>query len=236
MTTQLIIAVCGDSITGCSGRWPFQALGVTSAGDCGEPLLQSPCTYYNGRMMMRNMAISGSRLAGGSGVGTIRPAYVDTIYAVKALSPSGTGTPARLRKYLYINAIGSNDGAIGGLGSVAAYAAAVAADIVAGKTAGADYGWICSLLPRADAAGPMDETNRLAYNALVTDSAWRLANGVDDCIDLASATHAAPAFLPVNSGGDTTWFDADNIHPTAALSAECGVIALAKFNALLAVI
>ncbi len=50
----------------------------------------------------------------------------------------------------------------------------------------------------------MTELNRLAYNALVADSAWRLSNGIDDYIDLASAGHAQPQYLPVNNGGDTT--------------------------------
>ena len=235
MTANLIIAIAGDSITGCAGRWPFPALTVTSTGDCTSPAAQTAASYASGRLLMRNMAISGSHLAGdpaNNPVSFIRPTYIDPLYAIKMFARSGP-TP---RKYLYINAIGSNDGAIAAYPSVALYAAAVAADIVAAKAAGADFGWICGLLPRADAGAALTEANRLAYNALVTDPSWRAANGVDDCIDLSSAAHAGPLNLPANNGGDTTWYMADNIHPQNVLSAEIGVIALAKFNALLATI
>lgn len=223
MSTELTVMICGDSISGCSGQWPYHAFNITSVGDCGDPLIQRTCTYYSGLMLLRNMAISGTRLASGSNnVGVIRPTYVDPIYARKSFSRSG----ATARKYLYINAIGSNDGAIDGYATPALYAAAVAADIVAAKNAGADYGWICALLPRGD--GVMTEPNRLTYNPLAASPSWRLANGVDDYLDLPSAPHAGPANLPINNGGDTTWYMDDNVHPQDVLSAEIGAIARAK--------
>lgn len=233
MSTALIIIHTGDSIAASGNHWPFQALGAIQVGDSGVPVVQTAATYYyGGRIIMRNAAIAGTRIDGTNGVGTMRPAYVDPVYALKTLSRPGM----RPRKYLYINAIGTNDGAIGGYASVALYAAAVAADIASAKTLGADYGWIVSLLPRADGGAMLTEPNRLAYNALVNDPTWRAAHGVDDCIDVASAAHAGPQFLPANSGGDLTWYLADNIHPQDVLSIEMGVIALAKYNALLAVI
>ena len=227
MSTKLIVGISGDSIAGPVNCWPYQALGVTSVGDASTPLMQRQCTYYSGQMILRNMAITGGRLNGGDGaVSVLRPLYVDILYAHAGFAGSG----ASPRKSLYINAIGTNDGVLSTFGTVAAYADAVALDIAAAKTAGATYGYIVSILPRADIGGPMIEANRLIYNALVTNAAWRLARNVDDCIDLASdSIMGNPANLT-----NATYYNADLIHPTTAGQARLAVIAIAKLNALVA--
>ncbi len=233
--SELVIMVCGDSISGCGSCWPYQMMGTTYKGDCGAPDVQTSVTYLSGALLLNNMAISGSKLSGNSiAVSTIRPAYVDPVYSVKALLPQTAATsilPA-VRKYLYINAIGANDQAIDGYATPALYAVAVATDIAAGKSAGADFGWICTLTSQAGAGQARID----AYNTTITDPSWLLAHGVDACLDLASAAHAGPQFLPANSGGDTTWYHADNLHPQAVLQAEMAAIALAKVTALLAII
>ena len=68
-----------------------------------------------------------------------------------------------------------------------------------------------TLLPQAD--GVMTEANRLAYNALLTSSSWRAANGIDGVIDFAGQTTMGnPTNLRANNGGDTAYYNADNIH------------------------
>jgi hypothetical protein len=70
-----------------------------------------------------------------------------------------------------------------------------------------------TLLPRAD--GTMTESNRLAYNALLTSSSWRAANGIYGVIDFADqAIMGNPANLLANNGGNTTYYNTDNIHYT----------------------
>ena len=70
-----------------------------------------------------------------------------------------------------------------------------------------------TLLPQAD--GVMTEANRLAYNALLTSSSWRAANGIDGVIDFAGQpTMGNPTNLRANNRGDTTYYNADNLHYT----------------------
>lgn len=224
----------GDSITGPVGRWPWQALNVTSRGDAGVPAVAASCTYVSGKIVFRNMAISGTRLNtnGFPDLVQLAPVDIDPIVAVKSVASNGGSSIAPKSIWIFSNSIGSNDGALGGLGSVAAYAAANAAATVARKTAGYDIAGMTTLIARGD--GVLTETNRLPYNALLNNPSWQASNGIDFVWDLASATHAAPQFLPINSGGDTTWFMSDNVHPQDALSAELGVIALAGLNTIIA--
>jgi hypothetical protein len=213
MTTKLVVTITGDSIAASAGRWPYQYLGVTSRGDSSSITSMAPAVYRTGNIICVNMAVSGTTLAGGGdSVNNIAPTYVDPVVARKSL-PGLT-----LRKYLFLSAIGSNDSAMGGLASPTLYAAAVAAMAQARRTAGYDLISLCTLLPRGD--GSMTEPHRLEYNGKLTDSAWRLSNGVDYVFDLAGEpTVGNPANLPVNNGGDTTWYDSFSIHPQDVSSA-----------------
>lgn len=223
MTTLLCWCHSGDSIGASGNTWPFQALGVSSRGDSSSKDAQAAAVYRVGDILLKNMAVSGTKLTGvsGSDIVQLAPSYIDTIPARKSFAGG------RTRKFLFTTSIGSNDSAVGGLASPAAYAAAVASACRDRKSAGYDYAWMGTLTPR----GSIPEPDRLAYNALLADSAWRLANGIDDYIDLTSAAHAQPQYLPINNGGDTTWFDEFSIHPSTALQAEMAAIALAKITA-----
>jgi hypothetical protein len=203
----IVLAITGDSITGCyssNNDWPFQLLNVVGVGDCGQPTMQGFATYQSGNILMRNMAISGTRLAAGSNpVTSIALTWVDPIAAVKSF-PGG-----QRRVYEYICAIGSNDGAIDSYATPALYAAAVAANAQLRRTAGFDKILLTTLLPRGD--GTMTEPNRLAYNATLTNAAWQIANGIDGVIDFASQPIMGnPANLT-----NTLYYNTDLIHPTA---------------------
>jgi|SRR5580692_9123580 hypothetical protein len=206
-STNLVWVHTGDSISGCGTRWPFQYINQTSFGDCTFPASQQSATYIDGNILLLNMAISGSRLAGTNGVTSLMSPFVNPVVNVKKIF----GLVAR--KYLLTCAIGSNDGAIDSYATPALYAAAVAAEMQVGRTAGFDEIVLCTLLPRGD--GVMTEPNRLAYNSNLTNSSWRTANSIDGVLDLASdAIMGNPANLPVNNGGVDTYFLSDNVHPT----------------------
>ncbi len=79
----------GDSISGSAGTWPYLTIGQSSRGDATFPLVQNGATYkkaYGGdTLLLKNMAISGTRLAGTNGVSALRPTYVDPVYAIKSV-------------------------------------------------------------------------------------------------------------------------------------------------------
>lgn len=229
MSTKLIVGVSGNSITGPAGRWPYPAFGVTSLGDASQLGTMFSYTYYSGRMMLRNVAITGARLltptSPPNAISLVRPAYIDPLYARKSFIKAGCSP----RFNLYISSGGINDNYVDST-SVASYMASLAADCVAAKAAGADAVWLTSHIAGGSVTA---QANWSAANALVQDASWRSAHGVDDYIDFASAAHGQPANL-----SDATYYlqESPVQHPTDVLSAEMGVIALAKLNALLATI
>ncbi len=158
----------------------------------------------------------------------LAPVYVDPVI------PIGYAVPPfdRTRRYIFTTAIGSNDGALGGLADYTTYAAAVATCCVARKTAGYNLVGICTLLPRSSG---MIEANRLGYNALVMDSSWRSGHGIDFAIDLASQAIMGD---PANTT-NATYYDQNpvaGIHPTAAGHALLAPIYLAGVNAAIAML
>jgi lysophospholipase L1-like esterase len=221
MTHKLVLVFGGDSISGGVGSWAFQSIGVTSVGDDGQPAVQAASGYQkaDASILMLNMAIGGAQLANLSSIG---PTYIDPVVVHKADTPAGL-IP---RKYLFVNAMGSNDSAIDGFATVADYAAANAAAAVARKTAGFDICAMTTLLPRND--GPLTESHRNEYNALITNSSWRATNGIDYAVDLASeATMGNPATC-----ANTTYY-IDGIHPTSTGQALLAPIAASVWAAVL---
>jgi lysophospholipase L1-like esterase len=209
--TLLVWVNTGDSIAGAAGRWPYQYLGLASKSDTGDIKTMNQAVYNKSGLRFCNMAVSGSTLGstGPNDVLNIVTTYVDPVVARKSI-PGLTA-----RKYLFTCAIGTNDGCLGGLGSVAAYASAVASMAQSRRTAGYDLIGLCTILPRTDAAGPMIDSNRVAYNTLLTDSSWRSSNGIDYVIDLAGETTMGNIANTTNA----TYYNSDNIHPTDAGSA-----------------
>jgi lysophospholipase L1-like esterase len=212
--TLLVWVNTGDSIAGAAGRWPYQYLGLASKSDTADIKTMNQAVYVKTGLLFCNMAVSGTVLgSAGTGassdVANIVTTYVDSVVARKSI-PGLTA-----RKYLFTCAIGTNDGCLGGLGSVAAYASAVASMAQARRTAGYDLIGLCTILPRTDAAGPMIDSNRVAYNTLLTDSSWRSSNGIDYVIDLAGETTMGNIANTTNA----TYYNSDNIHPTDTGSA-----------------
>lgn len=200
----------GDSISASDGTWPFRTLGVTTRGDSGLPHMQAAATYRNaaGTVLFKNMAISATRLTGPNGVDQIVPAYVNPIYAVKMVA-GGAGV-VQSRKYLVTCAIGSNDACVGEYANPTLFASAVAAQMQVCRANGADLIGLCTILPR-NGTGVATAENRATYNGHLTDSSWRLANGIDYVFDVASeATMGNP-----DNVTNATYYS-DLIHPTAA--------------------
>jgi hypothetical protein len=212
--TLLVWVNTGDSIAASAGRWPYQYLGLASKSDSTIIDTMVQATYQKSGLLFCNMAVSSTRLgvfgAGStSDVVNIVTPYVDPIVTRKSI----TGlTP---RKYLFTCAIGSNDGCIAIEASVSDYASKVATMAQARRTAGYDLIGLCTILPRTDSGGPMIDSNRVAYNALLTNSSWRLSNGIDYVIDLAAETTMGN----ISNTTNATYYNSDNIHPTDTGSA-----------------
>ena len=218
----VVFVASGDSLTGCSQDAFFSWIGLTSTGDCTYPVAQSGSVYVSDtvanvsgvRVIGVNMGISSTRLCTNmpNDVCFLAPVWIDPIVAYKkVVGGGGSGSSIPPRIYVIDCAIGSNDGAVGSYGDPTDYAAAVARACVARKAAGFNYALMTTLLPRGD--GTMTEANRLAYNALLTSPSWRTANGIDGVIDFAGqAIMGNPANLPVNNGGNTTYYNSDSIH------------------------
>jgi hypothetical protein len=233
----LIWVASGDSITGCvtvGTSWVFQYLGIASRGDCSTSFAQSGQIYSTANINCLNMAVSGTHLSSGTdNCASLAPTYFDPVVANKKTTGFGGSSPVPRRKYMFSCSIGSNDGAIGGLATPAAYAAAVAAVCAGRKAAGYDLAMMTTLLPRGD--GTMTEPNRLAYNSQLTTVGWAASVGVDFIVDFASdSIMGNPANLPVNNGNVLTWFNSDNIHPTTAGHARLVPILTPAMNTILA--
>jgi hypothetical protein len=222
-STIVVFVASGDSLTGCSQDAFFSWIGLASTADCANPQDQAGALYVSDtvsnvsgvRVIGANLGVSGTRLSQGTfNFESIAPTYIDPIVAyTKVVGGSGKGASIPSRVYIIDCAIGSNDGAIGSQGDPTDYAAAVASACVARKTAGFTYALMTTLLPRGD--GVMTEPNRTAYNALLTSSSWRASNGIDGVIDFAGQSIIGnPANLPANNGGNTTYYNSDNIHYT----------------------
>jgi hypothetical protein len=230
MTKQLVIVFAGDSIAAVDDSWTYQSIGATGNGGSGNQLMESLACYRksDGSILVMNMAVAGSGLSvrGFPDLVQLAPGYIDPIVANKTI----VGAPSDyVRKYLFVNAIGSNDGGIDGLGSVANYAAANAAAAVARKTAGFDLCAMTTLLPRLDTA-TMVESNRLAYNTLLRDSSWRASNGIDFLVDIASeATMGDPANV-----SNTTYYGDGMTHPTTFGYSLIAVVAASEWTTILA--
>ena len=249
MTKQLVIAVCGDSISATSAGegfvdcWPYKVLGIVPSIPAAPPAVETAfwpayqdlwtLRSSDNSRLLKNMAISGSGLsniANGLGIRAsvmqVAPAYVDPVVA------SSKSAGATVRKYLYICFIGSNDhgclcGDLGitGAGDPVAYSNAVATSIAARKTAGFDLTAICTLLPRDDAT--MTEVQRAAYNSILTPT-WAASKGIDYVIDFASDSIMGVFANTSNA----TWYQAiDRTHPTDAGQARLAVIAKAVTDA-----
>ncbi len=233
----LVVAAGGDSLTGCARDWFFHTLNVTSIGNCGVPFDQAAAVYPSSigpKVLGVNLGISGTRLSAGSNPFTaMASSYMAPIAAVKTVSSfAAIGTPIRgpPRYYLALCGIGSNDGAVGSDGTPAAYAADHASVCSALKANGYNWTLMVTLLPRAD--GTMTETDRLAYNATITDPTWQSQHGIDGVVDIASEpTCGNPANLPANNGGATTYYDSDNIHYNDTCGALFAPIVKAKLKA-----
>ena len=224
VNTIVVFVASGDSLTGCSQDAFFSWIGKTSTAQCQNPQDQAASLYVSDtvanvsgvRVIGVNIGISGARLNSGAQTdfANLAPVWIDPIVVYKTVSGFGkVSSTIPNRIYVIDCAIGSNDEAIDGYATPALYAAAVASACVARKTAGFNYALMTTLLPRAD--GTMTESNRLAYNALLTSSPWRAANGIDGVIDFAGQTIMGnPVNLPANNGGDMSYYNADNIHYT----------------------
>ncbi len=184
------LVTSGDSITGCSNDYPFQALANPTKGDCGVPSVQATQTYYSRAassvpIMWRNMAIAGTRLNsnGFPDLVPLAPVYIDPIVGTH---------PFKGLELIFVTAIGSNDACIGGLADAPTYAAAVATCCVARKTAGYSRIAMSTVLPRGD--GTMTQGNWASFNSTITGNGWAAANGIDyiivrtivACADLSS--------------------------------------------------
>lgn len=225
MTTKPYWLASGDSITGPTGTWFYQYLGVTSLGDATQITTMDPYTYTNGVLIARNVGIAGTRLNtnGFPDLVPLAPSHIDTVPAVKALSAGTVSPPTAqpIRKYIFSCSIGSNDGATGshGTGNSALYAADVGQACKDRRTAGYDRLIISTLLPRTD--GGMLETDRLAYNAKIKDPTFMALWGIDGIFDFASdAIMGDPATCSnstyYNQNGVNGYSGISGLHPTFA--------------------
>ena len=168
--------------------------------------------------IIKNMAVSGTRLNsnGFPDLVPLAPGYIDPVFAVKVESQFGGSSSVPTRKYIFLDAIGSNDGAVGNFGGtdVSDYVAADSAMCAARVTAGADAVLRTTLLPRND--GLLTEPNRLTFNTLVpTVTTYNVI------VDLASqSTMGNPSTC-----GNTTYY-VDGVHPTSAGAALLAPILL----------
>jgi hypothetical protein len=227
MTKQLIVVFGGDSLSSNDNSWTYQSIGVAGNGQDGSQVMQSTQCYRksDGSILVMNMAVAGTRLNSTNGfpdLVPLAPSYIDPIVAHKVIVGSSS-----IRKYAFVNSMGTNDGATGGLGSVSAYAAANASATVDRKTAGFDFTVMGTLLPSN--GGVLSEPNRTAYNSLLTDSGWRASHGIDYVVDLASETTMGnPATC-----SNTTYY-VDGTHPTTAGYALLAPIAAGVWSTILA--
>lgn len=219
MTTTIILGISGDSIPhqydGGAHSFVYQFMnGTPGAGDDG---ISMPAMDFrilrNGNVICKNLSFPGaSRISSGSpskfNSTYTAQTYLDPVATTRTITNARPSSPTR--KYVYFDQIGTNDNAlINGSGTVAAFADAMAQKNNDRKTAGWGIGILCTLLPRND--GILTEPNRLAYNAFLTDPAWRAARSIDAVCDFAAdATMGNPA-----NCGNLTWFQ-DGVHPTTA--------------------
>jgi hypothetical protein len=213
MTHLVGLVHSGDSIAGNNANaYFFQAWGWTGRGDQTAPATQAIATYYATNLIARNMGIGGTRLNsnGFPDLVPMAPGWIDTIIPTSyAVPPFG-----RTRRYIFTTAIGHNDTCVGsyGPGNPGPYAADVATCCVARKSAGFNLAGICTILPATGVSGQA-ETDRLAYNALIISSSWRVAHGIDFAIDLASETTMGN---PANCTNATYYLQdgVPGVHPT----------------------
>lgn len=220
MSKLVIVGFFGDSITGCTAVgvcWPYQYLGATGIGDCGSPSSQAGCQYYGTisgvPVVAKNLAISGTRLNTGSpSITSQATGYGDPMVTGSGGAVgSGGVTPIPTRKFIAVFMPGSNDGCING--TVAQFAADVATWAAARKAAGWHKRILCTPVTRGD--GVLAEPNRQIYLSIVNAAGWAAANNIDAIADFGNdSIMGNPANLPLNNGGDTTYFNSDNTHPT----------------------
>jgi hypothetical protein len=228
------LVTTGDSITGCSNDYPFQALGNPDEGDCGVPGTQAMQTYYSRLassvpIMWRNMGISGSRLNtnGFPDLVPLCPGFINPIPA---------SSPFKGLKMIFTTGIGSNDACVGpyGLGGYAQYAADVAACCVSVKTAWLALGasevrlGMCTVLPRGD--GTMTQADWAGYDATLTGAGWAAANGIDYIIDVNSQSQMGQWTAPSNP---LLYNASDMVHPTPFGASLLAPIFLAGINSLI---
>ena len=227
------LVTSGDSITGCSLDYPFQALGNPTTGDCGVPSTQYGQTYYSRLassvpLMWRNMAISGSRLNtnGFPDLVPLAPGFINPI--------PGT-SPFKGLKMIFHTAIGSNDACIGGFSTTTDYAVAVAALCVSVKTAWLALGAsevllsMSTILPRGD--GTMTQANWISFNTTITGAGWAAANGIAVIIDLNGQSQMGVWTAPNNP---LLYNSGDLVHPTTFGQSLLAPIFLSGVDALIA--
>lgn len=126
------------------------------------------------------------------------------------------------RQYVLFFAVTNNLGS----GGVTAYAEAWGQYALDAKAAGFDKVVTSTVLSRTDSQAT--DTVRNALNAILRDSAWRAAHGIDALADFAAdsimGVDAAPTVNP-------TYF-ADGVHPSAAGNARLTPIFTATLNGL----
>jgi hypothetical protein len=252
MTKKLFWIVAGDSITSTATPvkcWPFHYLGLTPTYDnttcfgVDGIFWQSCRVYRTGNVILKNMAITGSTLADQIDISfyAFKDTLVDPTYAVKTITPAGAPAPSG-RVFLVTDSLGSNEkGKLSGSGgggmpvsaTTADYVAIVASMAAERKARGCDLVGLSTLLPRDTAW--MTEVDRLAYNSAITAPGWAAAHNVDFIMDFAGdAIMGNPANLPMNNGGDTTWYQADSTHPTDAGQARLATVAATYLDPIIA--
>lgn len=218
----------GESIPYMAFSYWYQYMGVASANVGGRNVAGPGATstytplmaqsFTSGIIIGRNLAVSASTLGTvNDGTGNLwnrASGVIDPIWGNPNSGGSGGSSAIPNRKYVFTVSVGTNDQCIGGRASVAAYAADVASYVAGRKATASAAGYalvagLCTVLPRND--GDENETNRAAYNALLTSSSWRNSNGIDFVIDLAS--EATMGLLATCA--DTTYYS-DGVHPTQA--------------------
>jgi hypothetical protein len=247
MSNLIILGIGGDSITGCTSVgicYPYQGLNVNAYGDCGVDIIQAACTYYatigSVNVIAKNLGISGTRLlpvTGPQSMTNIAQNFGDPMVTpsggqVSATSPS----PRPTRKYIYSLLAGSNDGCLGSPNNTpAGFAINVATFVNARKMAGWDKVIIGTVLPRNDMGGPLSNSNRLSYNAIIRDPVWLAANNVDGLFDIGLGVSGGGTIMgDITTCSDSTYFNSDQIHPKTAGHAIIAPIWLATLTTAIA--
>jgi hypothetical protein len=146
-------------------------------------------------------AVAGAGLNGADGT--------NSLYGRKSLTSNIPPAVKGSRKYILTVLIGRNDLVTGTyIGNAALYAADVATYCGLMRAAGYDKIALATCLPSTMANF---NTNRNAYNAIITGAGWAAANGIDAIIDFA-----ADATMGPDAAASNATYYSDGTHPTQA--------------------